>query len=138
MTTELDQVVAGLRAGGWRSSEERLQATARKRLATARRHQQQAAALRADAQGADGPWGLRQRLLESALRHDVRGAERAGLVTRAVRNVALRLAPTWTGSTEELLSVASAVAQTCPATATGRPAIKPSARDATPDTGQAS
>lgn len=118
MTTDLDQVVAGLRAGGWRSSEERLHATALKRLTTARRHQQQAAELYVHAQRCDDGSGRLHRLyLESALRHDVRGAERAGRLSRAVRNIALKLVPDWTGSAEELLAVAGAVAQTCETTA---------------------
>lgn len=116
---DLEQVVAGLRAAGWRSSEERLQTTAAKRLATARHHQQQADFLRTTAEtfAVDAP-RLYRHWIEQALRHEVRAAERSGAVMRAVRQVAFRLVSTWTGDGQQLLAVAQAVSQTPDVSAT--------------------
>ena len=108
---DLVQVMAAMRAAGWRSSEEQLQATAVKRLKTARWHQEQAEALRKTAEKfPNEPVMLRRRYLEAALRHEVLGASRRGAVTRSLRQVALRLVPAWTGTYEQLLAVAQAVA----------------------------
>lgn len=49
--------------------------------------------------------------LEDALRHEVRGAERCGNIPRAVRDVALRLVPSWTGGYASLVDTARAIAQ---------------------------
>lgn len=139
MTSDLDQadlepVIAGLRAAGWRSSEERLQATAVKRLATARYHQQQADSLRATAETfADDAPRLYRHWIERALRHEVRAAERSGAVMRAVRQVALRLVPTWTGDGQQLLAVAQAVSQTPDVSATAAPDTSAAEADARPD-----
>lgn len=109
---DLVQVVAAMRAAGWRSSsEEQLRAKAIKRLKTAGWHQEQADGLRKTAEKfPDEPVMLRRRYLEAALRHEVLGASRRGAVTRSLRQVALRLVPAWTGTYEQLLAVAQAVA----------------------------
>ena len=131
MTSDLDQadlepVIAGLRAAGWRSSEERLQATAVKRLATARYHQQQADSLRATAETfADHAPMLYRHWINQALNHEVRAAERSGVMTRAVRQVAFRLVPTWTGDGQQLLAAAEAVSQTPDGPPSAAPASKP-------------
>ena len=139
---DLAEVMSAMRAG-WRSSEEQLRATAVKRMATARWHQEQADALRKTAEGfPDEPVVLRRRYLEAALRHEVLGASRRGAVTRSLRQVALRLVPAWTGTCEQLLAVAQAVADP-PGTRPGTPsdgvaeAADPAAVSAaTPDRGR--
>lgn len=98
MTDDVDQVMAALRSAGWRWSEKRLRTTAVKRLATSRNHHERAAAKRDLARKTSDRFpDLHRRYLEVALRHEVRGAERCGKIPRAVRDVALRLVPLWTG-----------------------------------------
>lgn len=121
MTDDLDELMALMRSAGCRSSEKRLRRTAIKRLATAARHQETAAAYRADVErGSAWPPELRQREIEAALRLDVRAAERRGEVTRAVREVAFRLVPGWTAGHQDLLDAAQAVAEPTDATVRDR------------------
>lgn len=140
MNDDLVQVTAALRAAGWRSSEQRLHLTAIKRLATVRWHQEQAAGYRASAaRMSDEVPEARRRFLRAALRHEVRAVERGGAVTRAVRQVALRLLPTWAGDdAQQLLDVAAAIAE---ASAASQPAVAaaglPSAGSGMPDLRQA-
>lgn len=110
MSDDLEQVMAAMRAAGWRSSEDRLKTTAVRRLKSARHHRERAAANRDDARlFADRFPEMSRHCLELGLRHEARAAERCGSITRAVRDVALKLAPTWTGDADELLRTAEAI-----------------------------
>ncbi len=111
MTGELEQVMAALRSAGWRGTERQLVTTAMKRLATARHHEEQADARRASAgKFADRHREESRRYLAEALRNEVRAAERRGEMTRTVRDVALRLVPSFPGNCEDLLDTAQAIA----------------------------
>lgn len=106
----LQRIVAGLVAGGFRGSEQRLRMTARKRLRTAERHLLEARRYRDNALAAgfpesEGYWTLKARISE------IRSAEKRCAVTREVKGVAMALAPSWRGSTDDLLFAAAAVAR---------------------------
>jgi hypothetical protein len=82
--------------------------TARKRLRTAEWHLSEARRYRDNALAtgrveSEEFWTLKARVAE------IRSAERRCAVTRDVRRVAMALAPSWRGSTEDLLFAATAV-----------------------------
>lgn len=111
MTADLDLLMAAMRSAGCRSSDERLRRTAVKRLATSDNYRERAAAARELARRtSDGFADLRPLFLEDALHLEIRGAERRGEITRAVRDVALRLLP-WAGDYASLVDTARLVVQ---------------------------
>ncbi|SEQ74754.1 hypothetical protein SAMN05421756_105277 [Microlunatus flavus] len=111
MNSDLERVMAAMREAGWRSSDEWLLSTAVKRLATARYHRECAGTSREAADYIDDELPeYRRRFIDISLRHEVRAAERSGQITRAVRDIALKLVPTWTGDPVELLIAAEAIA----------------------------
>lgn len=104
----LQRIVAGLVAGGFRGSEQRLLLTARKRLRTAEWHLSEARRYRDHAVASRREefhelWTLRARVSE------IRAAERRCAITRDLRRIAIALAPSWHGSTDDLLFAAAAV-----------------------------
>lgn len=104
----LERIVAGLVAGGFRGSEQRLLLTARKRLRTAEWHLSEARRYREHALASGRAefqelWTLRARISE------IRSAKRRCVITRDLRRISIALAPSWHGSTDDLLFAAAAV-----------------------------
>lgn len=107
---ELVREVADRMRATWRGEEDRLLRTARRRVATAKYHGEEASNYELMEKRLRDSQGYRfAHLATRALEHRVRQAASLGLVSRPARDAALRLAPGWTQSPEELLLVATMV-----------------------------